>query len=220
MLCSHLVSLVRNCPRVRAMPRIFSRWSFSRLRLLHARGCAARSQKKPVVVPSPFRPFTCGQVSKREQGKYPSASKYPNAGKYEGSSGWNAPTVIVPILSDCEFPDYRSDDVLTQRNDNNRTGTSHVTGIDQDTVDHFKRLGSFPVNGVVLSQPLYAHSAMVDNVRQPVLIVATSTNDVYAFSPSEHRTQPLWHTSLGRPVVSKDPPSGAREGTRSSRGRC
>ena len=125
----------------------------------------------------------------------------------------NTPVVVVPILSDYVFPHYQSDDVLTQRNDNNRTGTSHVAGINQNTVNHFKRLGSFPVNGVVLSQPLYAHSAMVNNIRQPVLIVATSTNDVYAFSPSEHRTQPLWRRSLGRPVVSKDPPPGSPEGT-------
>jgi hypothetical protein len=123
----------------------------------------------------------------------------------------NLPLVVVPIFSDYVFPRYRSDDVLTQRNDNNRTGTSYVAGINQHTVARFKRLGSFPVNGVVLSQPLYVHSAMVNNARQPVLIVATSHNDIYAFSPSGQRTQPLWHTSLARPVVSKsgDPPPPA-----------
>lgn len=117
----------------------------------------------------------------------------------------NTPVVVVPIFSDYLFPRYRSDDVLTQRNDNNRSGASHVAGINQQTVTvgRFKRLGSFAVDGVVLSQPLYVHNAMVNNVRQPVLIVATSNNEVYAFSASEHNTQPLWHTSLGRPVVSK-----------------
>jgi hypothetical protein len=111
--------------------------------------------------------------------------------------------VIVPILSDYRFPRYQTDDVLTQRNDNNRSGASHVAGINQHTVARFARLGSFRVTGVVLSQPLYVQDAIVNNVRQPVLVVATSNNDVYAFSPSEHQTQPLWHTSLGRPVVSK-----------------
>jgi hypothetical protein len=97
--------------------------------------------------------------------------------------------VVVPVSSDYVFPHYRSDDVLTQRNDNNRTGTSHVAGINQHTVTpgRFKRLGAFPVNGVVLSQPLYVHRAMVNNVVQPVLVVATSNNDVYAFSPFENR---------------------------------
>src|SRR5262245_17407170 len=111
--------------------------------------------------------------------------------------------IVVPIFSDYVFPRYQSDDVLTQRNDNNRTGASHVAGINQNTVRRFRRLGSFPVNGVVLSQPLYVKSAMVNGVRQQVLIVATSNNDVYAFSPFENRPQPLWHRALGRPVVSR-----------------
>jgi hypothetical protein len=118
------------------------------------------------------------------------------------------PLVIIPILSDDVFPSFQSEDVLTQRNDNNRTGTSYVPGINQHTVEHFKRLGAFAVSGVVLSQPLYVHNATVNNTRQPVLIVATSHNDVYAFSPSEHRTQPLWHVWLGRPVVSNAAPPG------------
>ena len=118
------------------------------------------------------------------------------------------PLVIIPILSDDVFPSFQSEDVLTQRNDNNRTGTSYVPGINQHTVERFKRLGAFAVSGVVLSQPLYVHNATVNNTRQPVLIVATSHNDVYAFSPSEHRTQPLWHVWLGRPVVSNAAPPG------------
>jgi len=53
----------------------------------------------------------------------------------------------------------------------------------------------------------------VNNVRQSVLIVATSNNDVYAFSPFENRPQPLWHRWLGQPVVSKQPPPGSPPGT-------
>src|SRR5437868_3236398 len=34
------------------------------------------------------------------------------------------PVVVVPILSSYVFPRYQSEDVLTQRNDNNRTGAS------------------------------------------------------------------------------------------------
>jgi hypothetical protein len=112
------------------------------------------------------------------------------------------PAIVVPIPSDYVFPQYHSADVLTQRNDNNRSGASYVSGINQHTVERFKRLGALLVHGVVLSQPLYVQSAMVNGVRQSVLIVATSSNDVYAFSPFENRTQPLWHASLGPPVVS------------------
>ena len=111
--------------------------------------------------------------------------------------------IVVPIFSDDVFPQYQSEDILTQRNDNNRTGASHVAGINQHTVGRFGRLGSFRVNGVVLSQPLYVRSATVNGTRQSVLIVATSNNDVYAFSPFENRPQPLWHRPLGRPVVSR-----------------
>jgi hypothetical protein len=122
------------------------------------------------------------------------------------------PLIIIPILSDDVFPAPRSDDVLTQRNDNNRTGTSYVPGINQHTVQRFRRLGAFAVSGVVLSQPLFVHDATVDNKRQPVLIVATSHNDVYAFSPFENKTEPLWHASLGKPVVSIPLPPGAPPG--------
>lgn len=109
--------------------------------------------------------------------------------------------VVLPILSNYVFPDYRSSDVLTQRNDNNRTGASYVAGINQHSVARFKRLGAFKVDGVVLAQPLYMHNALVNNTRQPVLVVATSNNDVYAFSPTERTPQWLWHNRLGRPLV-------------------
>ena len=110
-------------------------------------------------------------------------------------------TAADPVDHAYRFPDYRSNEVLTQRNDNNRTGASHLAGINQHTVRNFRKLGEFRVGGVVLAQPLYARSALVHNLRQQVLIIATSTNDVYAFSPSELATGPLWHAPLGRPVV-------------------
>jgi hypothetical protein len=109
---------------------------------------------------------------------------------------------VIPVPNHSYvFPDYRTADVLTQRNDNNRTGASYVAGINQHSVARFERLGAFNVDGVVLAQPLYAHSAVVTNIRQPVLIVATSNNDVYAFSPTERAAQWLWHNRLGRPLV-------------------
>jgi hypothetical protein len=58
------------------------------------------------------------------------------------------------------------------------------------------------VDGVVLAQPLFASNAKVKGVRQPVLIIATSNNDVYAFSPLENRPVPLWHRRIDAPLVS------------------
>lgn len=116
----------------------------------------------------------------------------------------DAPFVIPVLNHDYRFPSYRTDEVLTQRNDNNRTGASYVAGINQKSVGSFRKLGEFSVDGVVLAQPLYASSATVRNVRQKVLIIATSNNDVYAFSPSElpGSLWPYGHRHLGPPLVS------------------
>jgi len=117
------------------------------------------------------------------------------------------------------FPEYRSLDVLTQRNDNNRSGASHWPGINQDTVRGFKLLGQLPVgsDAVVTAQPLYVGSARVKNAQQPVLIVATSENKVFAFAPSERATTPLWSTQLADPLVADDHPTeGAACDTRAN----
>ncbi len=121
----------------------------------------------------------------------------------------NEPYVIPVPDRDYTFPSYTSLDVLTQRNDNNRSGVSHWPGVNQHTLPRFRRLNEFSVSGVVTAQPLYVHSAVVQNVRQRVLIVATSTNDVYAFRPSESATDPLWHTTLEPPLVSGREGAGA-----------
>jgi len=101
------------------------------------------------------------------------------------------------------FPEYHSLDVLTQRNDNNRSGASHWPGINQHSMRTFRRLGELSVgnDAVVTAQPLYIHSALVRNVRQPVLIVATSKNEVLAFPPVAGAA-PLWRVSLGLPLKS------------------
>jgi hypothetical protein len=120
-----------------------------------------------------------------------------------------------------QFPAYNSLDILTQRNDNNRSGASHWPGVNQISVRQFRRIAELPVmlgklapneKPVVTAQPLYVQSAIVRNVRQPVLIVATSNNVVYAFSPLVERDAPqgpLWSTtspdggssSLGDPLM-------------------
>jgi outer membrane protein assembly factor BamB len=118
----------------------------------------------------------------------------------------NTPYIITAVDAADQayrFPDYRAGEVLTQRNDNNRTGASFAGGINQNAVQRFRKLGEFPVDGVVLAQPLYARNALVQNTRQQVLIVATSTNDVYAFSPFESSPHWLWRRTLGPPVIAE-----------------
>jgi hypothetical protein len=108
---------------------------------------------------------------------------------------------VVPMTV---FPAYNSPDVLTQRNDNNRSGASFVAGVNQTTVKNFRKLAELAVAGVATTQPLYSHSSMVRGKLQPVLIVATSTNDVYAFPPSGSAQDPLWHVNLGVPLSATD----------------
>jgi hypothetical protein len=84
------------------------------------------------------------------------------------------------------FPAYSSRDVLTQHNDNNRTGASHWPGVNQNSIRGFKKIGEIPVDpeAVVSAQPLYAESALVNGVRQGVVIIATSNNHVFAVKPT------------------------------------
>ncbi|MEO8136780.1 MAG: hypothetical protein ABI831_22750, partial [Betaproteobacteria bacterium] len=112
--------------------------------------------------------------------------------------------VAIPVLSGYRFPDPKPLDVLTQRNDNNRSGASHWPGIDQIQAARFRRLGAFSVTGVVTAQPLYANDAIVRGRRQPTVFVATSHNDVYAFPAFRADSEPLWQVFLGEPLVSKD----------------
>jgi hypothetical protein len=110
----------------------------------------------------------------------------------------DAPFVIPAPDRTYTFPDYRSDDVLTQRNDNNRSGASYVRGLNQESVRRLKKLAEWKVGNVVTAQPLYISSGP----RGPIVVVATSNNDIFAFSPAQ--TNPsgwLWRRSLGVPFV-------------------
>jgi hypothetical protein len=104
------------------------------------------------------------------------------------------------------FPRYNSLDVLTQRNDNNRSGTSHWPGLNQHSIQHFQKIGEIPVDSqeVVTAQPLYARSVLVNNVRQDVVIIATSTNTVYAVTPHPPFTR-LWAPVRLGEALSTDP---------------
>ncbi len=100
--------------------------------------------------------------------------------------------------------------VLTNHNDNNRTGANlQETRLTTSNVkaSSFGLLFSRPVSGHVYAQPLY-----VPNVTIPgqgvhnVVYVATMHNDVYAFeADNPAATAPLWHVNLG--------PSAPNDGT-------
>ena len=121
---------------------------------------------------------------------------------------------VLPVFSNYVFPaDPRSGDVLTQRVNNNRDSATYVRGLDSNTVRGFRRLGFMPTSGnnfaqghnadgsAILTQPLYAGSALVRGQRQPIVLFVSMKNFVYAYS-ARIPFNLLWSAWLGEPYDS------------------
>jgi hypothetical protein len=94
-------------------------------------------------------------------------------------------------------------DVLTQHNDNLRTGlNSHETILTAAnvTASKFGKLFMQNVDGIMVGQPLYVSNIrMKDGLIHNVVFVATQHNTVYAFDADNTRgsnASPLWAVSL------------------------
>ncbi len=91
--------------------------------------------------------------------------------------------------------------VLTQHNDNSRTGT-YWNEIVLKTANvnqyQFGKLFTRPVDGHIYAQPLYLYNVNIPNQGiHNVIYVATMHNTVYAFDADNPKTpNPLWKTSL------------------------
>ena len=95
--------------------------------------------------------------------------------------------------------------VLTQHNDNSRTGDNlqeTLLNTKSVTPKTFGKLGTLSVDGYLYAQPLY-----VQNVRVPnkglhnVVYLATAHNSVYAFDADDLSAKtPLWKVNLGPSV--------------------
>lgn len=89
--------------------------------------------------------------------------------------------------------------VLTQHNDNMRTGTYHAEiALSPTTVasGRFERLFDLAVDGQVYAQPLYVNGLSIPKVgRRNVVFVATENNFVYAFDADGGGT-PIWRAAL------------------------
>jgi PQQ enzyme repeat len=94
--------------------------------------------------------------------------------------------------------------VLTQHNDNSRTGANlNETSLNTSNVNvsTFGKLFSMPVDGFVYAQPLYMPNVNMPNSgTHNVLLVATAHDSVYAFDADTGAQ--LWQKSLGTPVPS------------------
>ncbi len=91
-------------------------------------------------------------------------------------------------------------DVLTQRNNNLRTGATFSRGLNQDTVKNFQLLGALRVDSPVLAQPLFVNSVMFRGVQRSIVFVATAVNNIYAFN-ADPPFQQLGKLSLGAPYA-------------------
>lgn len=85
-------------------------------------------------------------------------------------------------------------DVLTQHNDNPRTGSTFEATLTTSNVrpESFGLLRSLPVQGLVFAQPLYVTGIIA--VRN-IVLVATAENHVYAFDSAAGAE--LWHVQVG-----------------------
>ncbi|AUT75530.1 hypothetical protein C2L64_44945 [Paraburkholderia hospita] len=102
-------------------------------------------------------------------------------------------------------PEPQSKDVLTQHNNNQRTGAVlNETRLTTNTVQpgRFGRLFSRDVDGDIYAQPLYVQGLTTPgNGTHNVVFVATTNNSVYAFdADNPAASDPLWKVSLGASI--------------------
>ncbi len=95
-------------------------------------------------------------------------------------------------------------DVLTQHNDNARTGANlHETVLTPANVNkaHFGMLFKRVVDDQVYSQPLLVTNLSVNGGTHDVVYVTTVNNSVYAFDANDaDSSAPLWHVNFGTPA--------------------
>jgi uncharacterized protein (TIGR03437 family) len=95
--------------------------------------------------------------------------------------------------------------VLNVNYDNQQTGanlleTSLTPQINWNT---FGKVGTYPVDGQVFTQPLYVTGVTIGGVKYNVLYVATMGNSVFAFNAGDPQSAtPLWQVNLGPTVPS------------------
>lgn len=114
-------------------------------------------------------------------------------------------------------PAWSQPSVLTQHNDNLRTGANLAESqLDTSNVNarQFGKLFSRAVDGQIYAQPLYVPGVSLPGVgKRNVIYVATQHNSVYAFDADDPKaSKPLWQVNLGPSVPTPNSDFGNRTG--------
>jgi uncharacterized protein (TIGR03437 family) len=95
--------------------------------------------------------------------------------------------------------------VLNVNYDNQQTGANlqETSLTPQMNWSTFGKVGTYPVDGLVFTQPLYVTGVAISGVKYNVLYVATMGNSVFAFNADDPQSaKPLWQANLGPTVPS------------------
>ena len=106
--------------------------------------------------------------------------------------------------------------VLTQHNDNARTGAnlgeSTLTTSNVNAAS-FGKLFTRAVDGQLYAQPLYVPNLTINGGTHDVVFLATMHNTVYAFDADDPaQSSPLWSVNLGPSIPLPDPCFGSSYG--------
>src|SRR5215472_7910899 len=99
-------------------------------------------------------------------------------------------TTVVPAFGQVS--------VLTQHNDNARTGrntSETILNTSNVNSNEFGKLFAMPVNGQVYAQPLYVPGVTINGGVHNVVIIATEADSVYAYD-ADVSAAPLWKASM------------------------
>jgi len=134
--------------------------------------------------------------------------------------------ITIHIVLLMSFSKLFGMDVLTQRNDNFRSGLNlaetNLTPALLKSPGSFHKLYSRLLDANVYAQPLYVSDLEIHGKKHNLIFVATENNTVYAFEDDARERSPdqtpLWKTNLGPSIPSEelsvdigDPPSGCTD---------
>jgi hypothetical protein len=138
----------------------------------------------------------------------------------KGLSGWSYPhritqNVVFSFLFLLPFAASAQVDVLTQHNDQARTGANlHETILTPASVNEkqFGMLFRRIVDDQLYTQPLLATNVKIAGGWHDVVYVTTVNNSVYAFDANDaSASTPLWHVNFGTPAGVQDADFGCTD---------